>query len=255
MIEVLAGAQGALDARNDGRAEDSGEEDVIDGEEEPTGLSRMLKSIRQLGLKRLVEFFRCPAVYGFTSYLPGAFRGAISPRLPSLNVENTRAPGALLDLFHAWAQRQEYTVYLVRYDDAVLPRVDNCLIATNIKPAVITKVFDIIEQLQSQSVADDTILESFQTPRLASSDEPIHSGLVLSNYVTSTTSLDHHFDNDAILAVGSMANRLNWGAYYTVVQHWQRTLKGIQKLRSCQVDCHGLRVVRYAIPWSGTTRR
>ncbi|PIL29525.1 hypothetical protein GSI_08333 [Ganoderma sinense ZZ0214-1] len=169
VIDLLAGAQTALDARNDGHAEGTGEEDVVDAEEEdePTGSFRTLKSIRQLGLKRLADFFRCPVTYDFTPYMPETFRSAISPRLPSLDAENTQAPGALLDLFHAWAQRQEYAVYLVLYDNSVLPKAYDCLVATNVKPAVITKVFDIVEQLQSQSVTADTVLDSVFKPHVS----------------------------------------------------------------------------------------
>ncbi|KAI1783497.1 armadillo-type protein [Ganoderma leucocontextum] len=169
VVDLLAGAQTALGAQKDDHVEDREEEDADAEEEreEPTGSLRTLKRIRQLGLKRLTDFFRCPVVYDFTPYMPEAFRAAISPRLPSLDSENTQAPGALLDLFHAWAQHQEYAVFLVRYDNSILPKVYDCLIATNVKPAVITKVFEIVEQLQSHSVADETVLDSVFKPHVS----------------------------------------------------------------------------------------
>ncbi|EJF56189.1 hypothetical protein DICSQDRAFT_71986 [Dichomitus squalens LYAD-421 SS1] len=171
VLHLIAGAQGALDAQKDGRVDDPMEDEVTEAEEEdreePMGSLRTLRNIRQLGLKRLADFSRCPVVYDFSLYMPEAFRAAISPRLPSLDVENTQAPGALLDLFHAWAQRREYASYLVQYDDSVLPKVYDCLTATNVKPVVVSKVFDIVEQLQSHAVADDAILDTVFKPHVS----------------------------------------------------------------------------------------
>ena len=84
-----------------------------------------------------------------------------------LDIENTQTPGALLDLFHTWAQRLEYVLYLVRYDNSVLPKVYNCLVATNVKPAVISKVLDIVEQLQSHAVADEAIFGQVFKPHVS----------------------------------------------------------------------------------------
>ncbi|KAI0705265.1 armadillo-type protein [Cerioporus squamosus] len=149
LLDLVAGAQASLDTHK------------VTQEDET------LRSIRQLGLKRFADFFRAPITYDFAPYMPEAFRAFISPRLPSLDLENTQSPSSLLDLFHAWSQHAEYAVYFVRYDARTLPKAYDCLIATNVKPAVISKVFDIVEQLQSISLADTSILETVFKPHVS----------------------------------------------------------------------------------------
>ncbi|KAI8978168.1 armadillo-type protein [Trametes punicea] len=171
LLDLVGNAQMILDAQKDTKADEDVEEDAAAEDEEQggetSGSSRTLRSVRQLGLKRFADFFRAPVTYDFSPYLPEAFRACISPRLPSLELENTQAPSALLDLFYSWAQRQEYAAYLVRYDDRLLPKVYDCLVATNVKPAVISRVFDIIEQLQAFSLADETFLETVFKPHVS----------------------------------------------------------------------------------------
>ncbi|KAJ8454750.1 hypothetical protein ONZ51_g12850 [Trametes cubensis] len=172
LLDLVASAQASIDAqRDDNRQDDDAEEDAVAEEEErdieTTSPSRTLRSIRQLGLKRFADFFRAPITYDFSRYLPEAFRACISPRLPSLDLENTQSPSALLDLFHSWTQRSQYAAYLVQYDDRVLPKIYDCLVATNVKPAVISKVFDIVEQLQALSASDATILDTVFKPHVS----------------------------------------------------------------------------------------
>ncbi|EIW53914.1 uncharacterized protein TRAVEDRAFT_132229 [Trametes versicolor FP-101664 SS1] len=168
LLDLVGNAQASLEMQTDSHVEEVIADDVEPEDEEQTeeasGPSRTLRSVRQLGLKRVADFFRCPVTYDFSRYMPEAFRACISPRLSSLDLENTQSPSALLDLFHAWTQRSEYAVYLVRYDDRVLPKVYDCLVATNVKPAVISKVFDIVEQLQALSLSDTAILEAVFKP-------------------------------------------------------------------------------------------
>ncbi|KAF8206463.1 armadillo-type protein [Mycena galopus ATCC 62051] len=81
-----------------GRADE--EEDDVDADdeediEEPTpatSASKILRSIRQHGLKRIADFFRCPVQFDYTPYMQAAFSAFISPRLASLDRENTQAP-------------------------------------------------------------------------------------------------------------------------------------------------------------------
>ncbi|KAI0832589.1 hypothetical protein BC628DRAFT_1347439 [Trametes gibbosa] len=171
LLDLVGNAQAILDAQKDNHTDDGVEEDgdIEEDEqaEEAGGSSRALRTIRQLGLKRFADFFRSPVMYDFSRYMPEAFRTCISPRLPSLALENTQAPSALLDLFYAWAQRGEYAEYLVRHDTRALAKIYDCLVATNVKPAVISRVFDIVEQLQSLSLDDKHILETVFKPYMS----------------------------------------------------------------------------------------
>ncbi|KAF8883245.1 armadillo-type protein [Infundibulicybe gibba] len=112
-----------LDLINDAQAQitRSPPENTNEDEEQPEDLeeaddantvpsSKKIRSIRQIGLKRFADFFRCPAKFDFTSFLPLAFDSFISPRLSALDTENTQAPSALLELFYTWTIETERVV-------------------------------------------------------------------------------------------------------------------------------------------------
>lgn len=131
------------------------DEGDIDESEEPgeQHTLRQARTIRQLGLKRFIEFFRSAVaeVFDFSPYVPVAFRWFVSPRVPLLSRENTQAPSGILELAYAWSVEPRTAIYLAEYDVEVLPQVFNCLTAVNVKPAVISKVFDIVEALLDHS--------------------------------------------------------------------------------------------------------
>ncbi|KAJ7127009.1 armadillo-type protein [Mycena epipterygia] len=177
-MDFIARAQVRINAA--GRAE---EDDEIDAEEDedveepsPTAsATKILRSIRQLGLKRLADFFRCPVRFDYAPYMQAAFTAFISPRLASLDRENTQAPSALLELFYVWTLDGERVMFLTQYDSQVLPKVYDCLIATNVKPAVVSKIFDIVEKLLAFSTVDSNISEKVVKP---------HVTLLLNNLAT-----------------------------------------------------------------------
>ena len=155
------------------RGEEEEEEDREDTETEADAhvdegsTSRTIRSIRQLGFRRLADFFRNPVSFDFSPYLRASFDAIISPRLALLDQENTQAPSALLDVFYLWASRPEYVRYLVDYDDRVLPKVLDCLVATNVKPTVLTHILEIVDSLLAFSSEDDAIAESIVKPHLS----------------------------------------------------------------------------------------
>ncbi|KAI0937862.1 hypothetical protein AcW1_003904 [Taiwanofungus camphoratus] len=165
LLNILGGAQARLDSQkqNDSHEEhEEVDEESDDGEVE--GTNRNTRLIRQLGLKRFADFFRCPVLYDFSPYIKESFRAFISPRLDSLDMENTQAPSALLDLFYVWTLQQDHAKYLADFDDRTLPKIYDCLTATSVKPAVLSKVFDIVDRLLSLSAEDeecrDTVLKA-----------------------------------------------------------------------------------------------
>lgn len=128
---------------------------------------RNLRTIRQLGLRCLADFFRVPAVFDFTPFLQNAFHAIISPRLAALDKENTQAPSALLEIFALWATRREYVRYLVDFDARVLPKVLDCLVATNVKPSVINLVLGMIECVLEFAAEDTGISDTILSPNLS----------------------------------------------------------------------------------------
>lgn len=146
--------------------------EVIEISEEFKSPSKITHSIRLLGLKRLADFFRNSARFDFGPYMAEAFRAFISPRLAVLDRENTQAPSALLELFYSWTLERHHIKYLVQFDQRVLPQMYACLIATNVKPAVISRIFDVIDQVLAYSTADSFIADHVVQP---------HASLLLAN--------------------------------------------------------------------------
>lgn len=166
-MEVHA-VSNASEVQGEEEGEDREDTDAeVDVTVDEGSMARMMRSVRQLGLRRLADFFRNPVFFDYAPYLRASFDAIISPRLALLDQENTQAPSALLDVFYLWASRPEYVRYLVDYDDRVLPKVLDCLVATNVKPAVLTHIFDIVDRLLAFSSEDDMIAQRIVKPHLS----------------------------------------------------------------------------------------
>ncbi|KAL7419756.1 U3 snoRNP protein [Cryptotrichosporon argae] len=116
-------------------------EDVADEDESHPA---PLRSIRSAGLKRLVQFVKqSPTVdFSLAPYL-GQLQSVVLPRLDKLEVENTQAPSGTLDLIAALAAVEpEYA----RFANA-LEKTFACMVAVRVKPAVILRVFDVVESV------------------------------------------------------------------------------------------------------------
>ncbi|KAG7447295.1 uncharacterized protein BT62DRAFT_948312 [Guyanagaster necrorhizus] len=166
-INIVSGAQTKLSCSN--QVADNSDDEVDDQDEKAVdGLSvvKATRAIRQLGIKRFSDFFQCPISFNFEPYLHASFNSFISPRIPLLDKENTQSPSALLDLFFIWSKSFDHAMTLVRHDTQLLPQIYNCLIATNVKPAVTSRILDIIERLLSLSTEEPAILESILKPHL-----------------------------------------------------------------------------------------
>ncbi|KAJ7494716.1 armadillo-type protein [Mycena galericulata] len=162
-IDFIARAQARINSA--GRAEEEAEIDAEDEEDidenSPTSSgSKILRSIRQLGLKRLADFLRCPVHFDYAPYMQAAFPAFISP-------QNTQAPSSLLELFYVWTLDGERVMFLTQYDNLLLPKIYDCLIATNVKPAVVSKIFDIVEKLLAFSTIDSNVSDKVVKPHVS----------------------------------------------------------------------------------------
>ncbi|KAG8729135.1 U3 snoRNP protein, partial [Ceratobasidium sp. 423] len=168
-------------------------EEEVDESEEPTDehTLRQARSIRQIGLKRFIDFFRSAAAesFDFSSYLSVAFQWFVSPRVPLLARENTQAPSGILDLFYTWSMEPRTTPYLVEYDSEVLPQVFNCLTAVNVKPVVVSRVFDIVEALLDHSEVDEDIKSRAVDPHTSHLLVQLSAMVERSSALMSTTDL------------------------------------------------------------------
>ncbi|KAI0060580.1 hypothetical protein BV25DRAFT_946008 [Artomyces pyxidatus] len=168
-ISLVAHAQAQLSLAKD---EEAGPEDPEQDAEEaqdadaPTTSAKSTRTVRQLGLKRFADFFRNPAPFDFTPYMQESFRTFISPRLASLDRENTQSPSALLELFYVWTSSPDYVGFLVDYDQTVLPQVYACLVAPGVKPVVISRILDIVDRLLALSSDDTAISDRIIKPHV-----------------------------------------------------------------------------------------
>lgn len=131
------------------------------------GASRSTRTIRQLGTKRLNDFFACKSSFEFATFMNVAFPKLISPRLPSFPRENLQSPSALLELFYTWSSNVFHVRLLFDYDPQVLPQVFHCLVNDSIKPAVISRILDIIEHLLALSKTHTFVLETAVAPHIS----------------------------------------------------------------------------------------
>ncbi|KAG6840218.1 hypothetical protein C0991_008139 [Blastosporella zonata] len=162
-IDILSGPPEEVEEGD----EDAGDEGDVEDEAMPSSSSKIVRSIRQLGLKRFADFFRSPVRFDFAPYMSACFTSFISPRLPSLDKENTQAPSALLELFYSWSMDDAYIMILVDYDEQILPKIYECLIAPSVKPAVISRIFDIVDRLLASSTVDDGIRNAVVKPHVS----------------------------------------------------------------------------------------
>ncbi|CAG8499255.1 840_t:CDS:10 [Diversispora eburnea] len=110
-------------------------------------LSQKFKNIRHLGLKRIVEFFKINSLFNYKPYIRSMFDSFISMRIPKLDIENTQAPSALMELFLIWTSNKDYLPYLVEYNKDLLPKIFACISSKKVQQSVITKVLDIIDNI------------------------------------------------------------------------------------------------------------
>lgn len=148
-------------------AEDVENNEGMDKENEESdspSILRQTRLTRQLGVKRLTQFFRLPTDHSFSSYMPEVYRTVITPRLELFDRENTQAPSGLLELFDSWTMHPDKVMYLVHYDDRTLAKIYDCLVATNVKAGVLMKIFDMIERILAFSEEDESMTEALIRP-------------------------------------------------------------------------------------------
>lgn len=170
-IDLIANAQNRIQSSHQVNEEeelDTGaDEDEGDEEEDAGSISKKTRSVRQLGLKRFADFFRHPISFNFKPFMAQAFQTCISPRLPALDKENIQAPSAMMELLYSWTLEREHVEFLFLYDPGTLPQIYGCLIATNVKPTVISRIFDLIDRVLSHSVVDESVAAKLVKPHVS----------------------------------------------------------------------------------------
>ena len=72
-----------------------------------------------------------------------------------------------MDLFHAWTVDGIHLSFLVDFNHDTLPKIFDCLSATNAKPSVVSRVSDIIENIIQSSSEDDYVSKHVLKPYIS----------------------------------------------------------------------------------------
>ncbi|PWN35794.1 uncharacterized protein FA14DRAFT_160798 [Meira miltonrushii] len=121
---------------------------LIAAEQGPGKSSQIERNIRQSGLRRLNDFFRQPTnEFDWQPFLPAIFKHLITPRLATLRSESIQSPSVVLEIIHTWSGKRSSIMNLVQYDSSLLPNTTSCLEANGVKPSVIIRVLDVLDNI------------------------------------------------------------------------------------------------------------
>jgi hypothetical protein len=98
--------------------------------------------------KKICGFFQSSSISRLTQLQRLAF---ITPHIAAFDKESTQAHSALMHLFHTWTVDWTHLSFLVDFHNDTLPKILDCLSTTNVKPSVVLRVFDIIENIIQSS--------------------------------------------------------------------------------------------------------
>ncbi|KAJ1672497.1 U3 snoRNP protein, partial [Spiromyces aspiralis] len=122
------------------------DKDAMEIENEAYQDKNVLRSLRQLAVRRLGDIFalHLPG-FVYTPYIECIYECVVSPRIDMLDVENTQAPSSLLGLLHVWSSYPDYLPYLTEYNQMTIPMLIRLLSAPKVHSKVISLVLDVIE--------------------------------------------------------------------------------------------------------------
>jgi U3 small nucleolar RNA-associated protein 20 len=122
------------------------------------GMNKNSRNIRQLGVKRLADFFKSPVeTFDFRPFVKDIYHSVISPRLATLPQENAQGTSSLINLLWSFTSQLQYVRFLIEYDNKTLPQLYACLAVQNVKPESVLRIFDVIDRILAYSEDDEEI--------------------------------------------------------------------------------------------------
>ncbi|KAI8977543.1 armadillo-type protein [Mycotypha africana] len=120
----------------------------IDGGSKVENLqSARSKEVTALAIKRVVEMLKINGDFNFTAFIPAMFSSFITKRLPTLPSDSAQDVSSLLNLFLVWSRKSNYAVYLVDYDNQVIPQIVATLTMKSLAEPVLNIVLEIVESI------------------------------------------------------------------------------------------------------------
>ncbi|KAI9775155.1 MAG: U3 snoRNP protein [Geoglossum umbratile] len=111
----------------------------------------MLKSIRQIGFKCLnLMFAKCEGLR-WEAYMAVIFRELINPRLEKLPIETAQSVSGVLQLFATWSASAKSVLFLTDYNDGVMAKLADCLVAPSVKDEVRLFALSVVKNVVSHA--------------------------------------------------------------------------------------------------------
>ncbi|KAK2753509.1 U3 snoRNP protein [Arachnomyces sp. PD_36] len=133
----------------------------------------LARSIRQLGIHCLDLVFAISPTVNWDAYLSVVFDEVINPRLENFAIETAQGISGILHLFHTWASHPQSALYLVRFNELVIPRILDCLEVESAQDQVKIFVMDeilvpIVNLATGKKVDEDVPLDAEMVARVHS---------------------------------------------------------------------------------------
>ena len=107
----------------------------------------VIKSIRLLGTKRLVEICNAHVTFDFRPFQSAMYTAVVERPLAVIASESVHSPSAVLTLFEAWSADDRLHYLLSGIGDTILPETFKLLQVPSVSPEVVTVVLAIADHL------------------------------------------------------------------------------------------------------------
>jgi len=122
-------------------------------------LISQLKTVRQMAITRLIEFFELMTDYDFRPICDAVFSSAVRPQVEKLNQESIQHPTPLLKLLSAWSKNPRYFPLLSRKpvenrDLSIMSCVFACLCVPSLSAEVVSLLMEMTDNLLTENQSE-----------------------------------------------------------------------------------------------------
>eukprot|EP01135_Chromosphaera_perkinsii_P004611 Nk52_evm4s292 gene=Nk52_evmTU4s292 len=133
-----------------------GEKDALDAK-----FVAAIKDIRLTSLKRLCTIFEVYPNVDYSALIEPLFCVAINDRLAKIGDESLQSSSGLVELFYVWSRHGSQVNILLEHKD-VLPSVFKCLSSKSVSSSVVSRIFDIVDNILDFNTRGEIPEEAFK---------------------------------------------------------------------------------------------
>lgn len=155
IMSIAAESQSQLPTETDGATSQS------------SFLDSQLKKVRTQCLRRLNDFFQLSVPgFCFSKWIDQIFSTLVNPRLTTFASQTAQSPSALFEIFYTWSSRKDLMPILIQYNADILRAVYQVLEIPNVKPPVVKRVTDVLQNILKnvESYPDELTAEQYLIP-------------------------------------------------------------------------------------------